>query len=83
MPTFSLRTASRKVSTAPCTIKPGHLSTQRITANGVDLTDTLCLNHTSTRIRRKQLFCFENYFSTLGKALPAVMTGGNQIDTVR
>lgn len=53
MPTFYLRTLSHKVSTAPCTMRPGILRTAQITASTATLTVIPCRNPTATpRARR-------------------------------
>lgn len=53
MPTFSLRTLSHKVSTAPCTIRPGDHRTAPTTASTAGLTVIPYRNPTATRRARK------------------------------
>ena len=52
-PTFSPRTQSHKVSTAPCTIRPGAPRTAQTMVNTVDLTVIPCQNLTATPRTRK------------------------------
>ena len=52
-PTFSPRTQSHKVSTAPCTIRPGAPRTAQTMVNTVDLTVIQCQNLTATPRTRK------------------------------
>ena len=52
-PTFSPRTQSHKVSTAPCTTRPGVPRTAQTMVNTVDLTVIPCQNPTATPRTRK------------------------------
>ena len=52
-PTFSPRTQSHKVSTAPCTIRPGTPRMAQTMVNTVDLTVIPCQNLTATPRTRK------------------------------
>ena len=52
-PTFSPRTQSHRVSTVPCTIRPGALRTAQTMVNTVDLTVIPCQNLTATLRTRK------------------------------
>ena len=58
MPTFSLRTLFHKVSTAPCTMRPGALRTVQTTASTADLTVIPCRNLTAIPRARKSLCDF-------------------------
>lgn len=59
MPTFFPRTLSHKVSTALCTMRPGHPRTAQTTASTADLTAIPCRNPTATPRARKCLSAFE------------------------
>lgn len=50
---FFLRMQSHKVSTVPCTVRPGDPRTVQTTASTVDLTVTPCQNPTATPRARK------------------------------